>query len=168
MIQGVIQRLKIVYETDTRLVLRELPLLDWAAAFMLVLIGLGLSLFDFWVSAVLAAGLAFYFVLQGRVRLIEFDAPTARMIVQYRTPFSQSIASDIDLYTVHRAYLFKGDDGGTQVILVRADGEELGISVYSSDPSPWKEAVVIAINALLHEVHKDDDETDLESFSDFD
>ena len=60
---------------------------------------------------------------------------------------------------LHRAYLYTGDDDGTQIILVRRDGEEFGISVYSDDPSPWKEPIVVAINGILNEAHKTETST---------
>ena len=42
MIQGVIQRLSIVQQSDLRLMLREYPLLDWGIAFALCMLALAL------------------------------------------------------------------------------------------------------------------------------
>jgi hypothetical protein len=155
--QGVIQRLAIVQQTETRLVLRELPIFDWAIAFALVITALILSIAQFWISALIAVAVGIYFILQGRVRLIIFDVSTAKMTVQFRSPLNKQNISEIFLSEIQRAYLFKGDDAGTQIILVRVDGEEMGMSTYSNDMSPWKEDIVIAITAILHEAHKDDE-----------
>lgn len=155
MIQDLIQRLSIVQQTTSRLVLRELPLLDWGATFILLIVALLLSIAEFWTSAGIAILIAFYFIFAGRMRVLEFDAGMGKLLIHYQTPLKRDTVSDIDLHTVQRAYLFKGDDNGTQIILVRRDGEELGISVYSQEMTPWKEPIVIAINAILHEAHKD-------------
>lgn len=151
---GILQRLIIIEQTETRLILRELPLFDYAVAFALIITGLILSVVNFWFSAGIAAVIALYFILQGRVRMIVFDADTGGMIVLYQTPLKKVPVSEIDLAEIKRAYLFKGDDGGTQIILVQVDGEEIGISVYSNDMNPWKDDIVIAINAILYQAHK--------------
>ncbi|MEO1290581.1 MAG: hypothetical protein AAFV93_22795 [Chloroflexota bacterium] len=155
MIQGVIQRLSIAEQTASRLVLRELPLLDWGAGFLLVIVALMLSINSFWTSAVLALAIALYFLLAGRVRLIEFDISAGTMQIHYQTPLKRNTVNTIKLETIQRAYLYTGDDDGTQIILVRRDGEELGISVYSDDIASWKEPIVVAVNAILYEAHKD-------------
>lgn len=159
MIQDVVQRLSIIQQTSSRLVLRELPLLDWSATFILLISALLLSVAEFWISAVIAVLIAFYFIFAGRLRIIEFDASLSTMLIHYQTPFKRHTVNELNLDTLQRAYLFRGDDNGTQIILVRRDGEEFGISVYSEDSSDWKEPIVIAINAILYEAHKEDTET---------
>ncbi|MEM9955664.1 MAG: hypothetical protein AAF846_28950 [Chloroflexota bacterium] len=154
MIQGVVQRLSIAEQTSSRLVLCELPLLDWGAGFLLVIVALMLSINSFWTSAVLALAIALYFLLAGRVRLIEFDISAETMQIHYQTPLKRNTVNTIKLETIQRAYLYTGDDEGTQIILVRRDGEELGISVYSDDIASWKEPIVVAVNAILYEAHK--------------
>jgi len=154
--QGILQRLNIIEQTETRLVLRELPLFDYAVAFALIITALILSVASFWYSAGIAAVIALYFILQGRVRLIIFDADAGGMLIHYQTPLRKETVSAIELREIQRAYLFKGDDMGTQIILVQVDGEEMGISIYSNDMNPWKDDIVIAINAILHEAHRDE------------
>lgn len=156
MLQGVIQRLQIIHQTDTKLVLRELPLLDWGIAFLLGITTIIIAIAQFWVSAGVAGGIALFFVLQGRMRLITFDADANIMQIEHHTPLRKHIINELTLESIQRAYLYKGDDDGTQIILVHVDGEELGISVYSNDVNIWKDDIVIAINAILYEAHKDD------------
>lgn len=156
MLHGIIQRLQIIYQTDDKLILRELPLLDWGLAFFLAITTLILVISEFWVSAGVAGGVALFFILQGRTRIITFDADANFMRIDYQTPLQKQVINEIPLQNIQRAYLYKGDDDGTQIILVHTDGEELGISVYSRDVTIWKDDIVIAINAVLHEAHKDD------------
>ena len=153
--KGILQRLNIIQQTDTQLVLRELPLLDYLIAFALIVVALIVSVASFRASAGIAVILALFFVLQGRVRLIVFDATAGNMMVYYQTPIRKAPVSEINLADIQRAYLYKGDSGGTQIILVRMEGEEMGISVYSSDMTRWKDDIVIAINAILHQAYRD-------------
>jgi len=161
MIQGVIQRLSIVQQSDLRLMLREYPLLDWGIAFALCMLALALFVADFAVSAVIAGGIGIYFLLTGRVRQLDFNVATGQLLINYQTPIRNQTVSEIPLHEIQRAYLLQGDDGATQIILVRIDGEELGISVYSDDVAPWKETIVIAINAVLFAAHQHTDDEPL-------
>ena len=154
MIQGVLQRLSIVQQTKTQLVLRELPLLDWAVAIGLVLIALILAQFGIWISVYVAFGLSIYFLVQGRIRIIRFDIENDRMVEFFQTPLRQEGGFSYELDTIQRAYVYKGDDSGTQVVLVMKNGEEVGLSVYSQDTTAWKDDIVFAINAILYEARK--------------
>ena len=156
MLHGISQRLQIIHQTDDKLILRELPLLDWGLAFFLASTTLILVISEFWVSAGVAGGVALFFILQARTRIITFDADANFMRIDFQTPLQKEVINEIPLQNIQRAYLYKGDDDGTQIILVHTDGEELGISVYSRDVTVWKDDIVIAINAVLHEAHKDD------------
>ena len=160
MLQGVIQRLYIIEQSKTRLSLREYPLLDWAVAFLLAVTVIILMIADFQISAGVAGGVALFFIIQGRIRTITFDADSDTMQISYQSPLRKQVATEILLHDIQRAYLYKGDDEGTQIILVHVNGEELGISVYSEDISVWKDDIVIAINAILYEAHKDDATSD--------
>ena len=162
MIQGVIQRLIIVQQSEGRLLLREYPLLDWGIAFALFTLALALSVANFLVSAVIAGGIGIYFLLTGRVRTIDFDTSRGKILTSYQTPISNQAVSDIPLDDIQHAYLLKGDDAGTQIILVRTDGEELGISVYSNDIASWKDDIVIAINAVLFTAHQQSNDDSFE------
>lgn len=148
------QKLTITRQTETHLVLRELPLLDYGIAFVVLITSLILLVANFWISAGIAAVIALYFIFQGKMRLICFDADAGKMLIHYQTPLKKETVSDIQLSDIQRAYLFKGDDEGTQIILLRGDAEEMGISAYSNDMTPWKDDIVIAINAILHEAYK--------------
>lgn len=156
MFLGVLQRLSIIQQTENQLILRELPLLDWGIAILLAMTAMMLTIVQFWISAGVAAGVALFFIIQGRTRPISFDVDSNQMLIRYQTPLSSQIATDMGLHEIQRAYLYKGDDDSTQIVLLRVDGEELGLSVYSKDLHPWKDDIVIAINAILHEAHKDD------------
>lgn len=161
-INGVLQRLYITSESDTQLVLQEFPVVDYVAAAALTLLTLILSIAGTWISAALAGGVALFFVLQARVRTIKFDLATDSMVITANTPISSQVLSSEDLAAIQRAYLFKADDGNSQIVLVRVDGEELGLSVYSQDSEmrPWKEPIVIAINKILHAARKNRTEQD--------
>jgi hypothetical protein len=100
--------------------------------------------------------LGIFFVMQGRIRVIRFDADANTMTVEYVYLYKRIHASTKPLHEISRAYLDKADDDSTQIILVDVTGEEAGLSVYSRDIRPWKEEIVIAINTVLHEAHKDD------------
>lgn len=143
-------------ESDTQLVLQEFPVVDYMAAAALTLLTLTLSIAGTWISAALAGGVALFFALQARVRVITFDLSSDSMLITANTPLSSQVLSSEDLATIQRAYLFKAEDGNSQIVLVRLDGEELGLSVYSQDSEmrPWKEPIVIAINKILHAARK--------------
>ena len=153
---GILQRLNIIEQTDRRLVLRERPLLDYLVGFALVVGALLVWIAGLRAIPGIALALALYFIVQGRVRLIVFDSDTGKMLIHYQTILKKEVASEINLNEIKRAYLFKGDDMATQIILVRVDAEEMGLSVYSNDINPWKDDIVIAINAILHEAHRDE------------
>lgn len=157
MIIGILQKLSIIDRSDVRLVLRELPLFDWLAAFGLLLLALIMWLANFApISAVISIGMALFLVLFAKTRLIIFTTQPNLMQVILQSPLQSRIAKEISLHQISRAYLKKDEEGGTQVILVQSDGEELGLSVYSKDLRDWKEEIVIAINEILHNAHKDD------------
>mgnify|MGYP000580547534 CR=1 FL=1 len=154
---GILQRLTIIHQTENRLVLRELPLSDWAIVFALGIIATIIAIAGFSITAGIGFAVAVFFVFQGKIRLIDFDVASGTMTINYQSPLKKETVSQIKLDTIQRAYLYRGDDGGTQIILVSVDGEESGISVYSSDMQDWKEAIVVAINAVLFEAHKDEE-----------
>lgn len=153
-LSGILQRLSIIQQTETKLTLRELPLSDWAIVFALLIIGAMIAIAGFLTTSGIAFGLALFFLFQGKIRLIDFDADTGNMTITYQSLLKKETVSQIELAMIQRAYLYRGDDGGTQIILVSADGEESGISVYSNDMQDWKEPIVIAINAVLFEALK--------------
>jgi hypothetical protein len=160
MISGILQRLTIIEFTDIRLVLRELPLLEWLLAGILWIAAINFVLFGLWATAVASLLLGGYFVLQAHIRTIIFDADTNLMTVENMTLFNREIVSVKELHEISRAYLEKDDDGNTQIMLVDVVGDEMGLSVYSRDMRPWKEDIVVAINTVLHQAHKDDPDPD--------
>ena len=155
-LQGILQKLSISYKSDARLVLRELPLFDWLMALALFLFALIMWIMNFAVSSLIAIGIAIFLVAQARMRLVIFTTDPNLMQVLLQNLWQSSIAHEVSLHQISRAYLKKDDEGGTQVILVQTDGAELGLSVYSKDLRDWKEEIVIAINEILHNAHKDD------------
>lgn len=149
--QGIVQRLSIIQQTEKQLVLRELPLFDYAIAFVLIIIGMMLLIAKFWISAGIATVIALYFMAQGKRRMIHFDVDAGKMSIYYQTLLKKETVSDIQIRDIQDAYLYQGDDGGTQIILRGTDAEEMGISAYSNDMTLWKEDIVIAINTILHQ-----------------
>ncbi|MEL6308878.1 MAG: hypothetical protein AAFQ52_12115 [Chloroflexota bacterium] len=160
MLAGVLQRLYITDQSKARLVLQEYPVLDYGVAILLTFLTMALSIAGSWISASVAGGFAIFFALQAKTRVITFDVASDSMLISVRSAFNSRHLSSADLATIQRAYLFKADDGSSQIVLVRADGEEMGLSVYSKDSEvrPWKEPLVIAINEILHDAHKTRDE----------
>lgn len=156
MINGVLQRLRIVEFTDTLLILRELPLLEWVLAGVLFILALNLAMFQFWVTAIAALILGVVFAAQTRIRLVRFDADSNLMTVDYIYLYKRIQIESKFLHEISRAYLDKADDGSTQIMLVDVTGEKMGLSVYSQDVRPWKDEIVVAINTVLHEAHRDD------------
>lgn len=154
MIQGVLQRLQILEVSDCKLVLRELPLLDWLVAGVLLLIGLGMAVATLWITALVAVTVGILFVLLARTRLILFNAEDNMLRVSYQSPLRTTTVLQMGLHEISRAYLNADDSGGTQIMLVTVMGDEWGLSVYSRDLRPWKDDIVIAINAVLHQAHK--------------
>jgi hypothetical protein len=161
MIQTVLQRLIIIYQTDARLVLREQPIFDWVIVATLTLIAAIMFIAQFWVTGILAIGFAGYLILQTKTRLISFDTDPNLMTVILQNLLSQQITNEVSLHSISRAYLFRGEDGGLQIILTLTDGEELGLTNYFKDAALWQEEVVLAINGILHSAHKDDPNRDL-------
>lgn len=160
LLNGILQRLSIIEQTDSRLVLRELPLLDWGLAFLLLLITAILWISNLGISAVISLALAFFLVLQSRVRLIIFQTSPNLMQIFLQSPLQSRVVNEISLHQINRAYLHK-DDSGSQIILVQTDGSEMGLSVFSHELRDWKEPIVIAINAILHNAHKDEPNQEL-------
>lgn len=160
MIDGVLQKLVITKQTRTLLILREQPLLEWVMAGVLFIVAINAGLlFNLWITAVGALIIGIYMVAwQAQTRIITFDANANTLVVALNTPLRQQIVTQEALHDIIRAYLAKDENGATQIILVRANGDEMGLSVYSRDANPWKETITIAINAVLHEAHKDDEE----------
>lgn len=157
MINGVLQRLTITeFRDDVYLVLREQPLLEWLVAVIVAIIALNLAIFDFRITAFAALAISLFFIIQAKIRLIRFDAAANTMTVEYVYLYRREAVSTKALHEISRAYLAKSDDGSTQIILVDVTGEEAGLSVYSRDMTAWKDDIVLAINTVLHEAHKDD------------
>jgi hypothetical protein len=161
MFAGVFQKMNILYMSDSRLVLRELPLLDWLVALVILLAALIMWIASLTISAVIAIAVALFMVLQAHLRLVVFTTEPNLMQVLFQSPLRSRLTDEISLHEISRAYLKKDDLGGTQIILVKTDGEEMGLSVYSKDLRDWKEEIVIAINAILHEAHKNDPNREL-------
>lgn len=155
---GVLQRLSIIEQSPQRLVLRELPLMEWLFAGALFLTAINLAFFDLWITAMITVVIALAYSLQTRIRLIVFDVASGTMQVWYQYPLKQKMVNQERLDEISRAYLSQDDTGATQIVLVKTNGLEMGLSVYSQDVKDWKEVVVIAINAILHEAHRDDDD----------
>jgi hypothetical protein len=156
MFAGILQKMNIIHMSESRLVLRELPLLDWLVVLVILLSAVMMWIANITISAVIALGVALFMVLQAHVRLVVFTIDPNLMQVLFQSPLRTRITNEISLHQISRAYLKKDDLGGTQIILVQTDGEEMGLSVYSKDLRDWKEDIVIAINAILHNAHKDD------------
>ena len=158
---GILQKLSILQRSDERLVLRELPLLDWLMSLVILLFALIMWIAGSTITMVIAIAIALFLVLQARVRLIIFTTEPNLMQVHLQSPLKRQLVSEVSLHHISRAHLKKDDLGASQIILVQTDGEELGLSVYSKDMNEWKEEIVIAINEILHNAHRDDPNREL-------
>jgi hypothetical protein len=161
MFAGVFQKMSIIQMSDSRLVLRELPLLDWLMALVILAASAVMWIASLNVTAVIALAISLFMVLQARVRLLIFTTEPNLMQVLFQSPLQSRKVIELSLHQVSRAYLQKDELGGSQIILVQTDGDEMGLSVYSRDVKDWKEEIVIAINTILHNAHKDDPNRDM-------
>lgn len=154
MLAGILQKLTIIDTTDERLLLREYPLLDWVVVAALFILAANMAILNIWITAVAGVTLGMFFWLRARTRYILFDVAEDLLLVEHHSILQQETVLRVPLEHISRAYLHKADDGSTQIILVNDVGEEMGLSVYSRDMQPWKEEIVIAVNAILHTAHK--------------
>jgi len=130
-------------------------------ALLIVVVGANVALFfQLWITFTAALIVAAVFAARARTRIITFDASADLLTVQFRALFEQQTVLEKPLREISRAYLRKDDDDSTQIVLVDVLGGEMGLSVHSQEMMPWKEPLVIAINAILHEAHKDDPDGD--------
>ncbi|QPC82429.1 hypothetical protein G4Y79_22535 [Phototrophicus methaneseepsis] len=148
MIWGVFQHLRIVTTTPGRLVLRELPLLEWLMAFAVMLLGFNFIIMNMTITAVGAFLVALVIVMSSRSRILIFDAADRELRILFQYPLRQRVVNQIPLAQIDRAYLSKDDNDSTQIILVTQRGD-MGLSVYSRDNRPWKEDICKAINDFL-------------------
>ena len=161
MIQSVFQRMMIIHESDEQLILREQPILDWVIAAAMVLTGLIMLIAQFWVTAFLSLAFAGLFFTQASTRTVTFDTDPNMMTILLQSLVGQRLLNEVSLHSISRAYLYRGEDGGMQVVLTMTDGEELGLSGYFKTEVTWQEDIVLAINAILHNAHRDDPNRDL-------
>ncbi len=145
---SVLQRLMITENSTQRLVLRELPMMEWLAALVLFNIGVSLTLVAPLWSAGVATALGLVFALTSRVRYVVFDRAAENMIVFHRDLLGRRQINAVALDDIVSARLYEGDDGGTQVLLMTHDAQH-GLSLYSRGGEDWKEAAVIAINQFI-------------------
>src|SRR5688572_20734979 len=116
MFAGILQKMSIIHMSDSRLVLRELPLLDWLVALVILLAALIMWIATFTVSAVIAIAVALFMVLQAHMRLVVFTTEPNLMQVFFQSPLQSRVINEISLHQISRAYLNKDDSGGTQII----------------------------------------------------
>jgi hypothetical protein len=153
MMNGVLQRLRIVEYSPQRLVLREQPLLAWTIAALLAAMALSMLVFHFYGTAFLAIVIACIFLVDSSSRVITFDAITNSMTVEQVYFYKRKQAFVTELHHIGEASLHTSDDGFSQIILIDKMGNEMGFSVYSRDVRPWKDDIVLAINTVLNEAH---------------
>jgi hypothetical protein len=153
MIFGVLQQLRLIQQSEKHLVLREFPLFEYLIIVALLLGAGNMALFSLWATAIGAIGIALIFALLTRMRDIDFDGEADVMRIVFRYPLRSRIINEMPLEQIERAYLRHDDNDYTQIILVTTQGET-GLSVYSRDLRPWKETLVIAINAFLHDARQ--------------
>lgn len=149
MIFGVLERLFVIHDQPTRLVLREYPLLAWlfGGAFI---IGSGtLAVLGSTVSALMSLVLGAAFFLWAQTRTLTFDRATGQLTVRLWAPLRQSQPLAVALTALQRAAVKPFASGHTQIVLHFQDGRVLGLSVYSSDIADWKTPLVERINAIL-------------------
>lgn len=161
MIQSVFQRMMIIHESDAQLILREQPILDWVIAAAMLLTGFIMLIAQFWITGFLSLAFAVLFYVQASTRTVIFDTDPNMMIVELQSLVGQRVLNEVSLHSISRAYLYRGEDGGVQVVLTMTDGEEMGLSSYIKHEVTWQEEIVLAINGLLHGAHKDDPNREL-------
>ena len=149
MIYSVLQKLTIIELTTTRLVLRELPLLEWLLIGGLFIVAAIMAILGFKITAVCAFLIALYVGFQTRIRLIVFDIEDHTMSIGYRYLLSFQIVMTKTLSEISQITLHTGEDGGTQIILIDQDQDRMGLSAYSRDLRPWKEPIITAIHTLI-------------------
>lgn len=151
MIMGVLQQLRIVERNRTRLILRELPLLEWIFAFALVIVAFNLLILNVSLTAVASIVAAVLVVLLSRIRFVIFDAEDKAMRIEFQYPLLRRVVNRLPLIQVERVILREDPKGPSQIIMLTQQGE-LGLSVYSRDPRPWKQELCQVINAWLDHV----------------
>jgi len=156
MVFGVLQRLTIIEQSACRLTLRELPLMEWVIVAVLLIIGINLALLNLWITAAASVLVALLIIAQARVRYISFDADEDTLEIYFQSLLQHKQVSAYRLKDITRAYLKKDEREYSQIILLATNGDEMGLSVYSRDVSDWKSEIVLAINTLLHEAHRDE------------
>jgi hypothetical protein len=146
---GVLERLFLVRQTDTTLVLREYPLLAWLFGGALI-IGTGnLWLLGLHVTAVGAlVGGVLIFAL-ARVRVLTFDREANLFTVRLVAPLRRSTPIQRSLSDLQEVSVAEFESGHTQLVITFADGQEMGLSVFSKDIADWKTPLATAIQAML-------------------
>jgi len=165
MIFGVLQQLRIIVREPGRLLLRELPLLEWLIASLLFIAALNMTYFELHLTALAALAAGILLALLARLREIELDTDSRELRIYYQYPLWRRQVNAISFDQIVRVSLHRADDGATQIILVTHEAD-MGLSVYSRDLRPWKEEVTVAINEVLRQGRRrDEDETPTSEFS---
>ena len=154
--QGTLQQISIVENKPTRIVLREIPRLDWIVMGALFAIALVLMVFGLVISGFIAVVVGIIIGLRSHVRYIILDTETDTLSITHNAVLRTHIVFQAELDHVLRIYLETDDVGYSQIMLVHG-GEEFALSVYSLDGRAWKETIVIAINRWLQATREQDD-----------
>lgn len=153
MLTSLFQKIDIIEQTKKRLLLRELPRMEWFFSAIVLMLGINMAIFGLNLTAAVAIALGLIVGFGSRIRIIVFDVQAEEMVIVYQYPLRRVVVNTTLLEEVTRAYLSTAEDNATQVILLTQQGE-MGLSVYSKDARPWKEVLVFAINEFLHHYRK--------------
>lgn len=143
-----IQRLTIIEQAATRLVLREQPRLEWLAALVLLICSVIPFAMNLTITGVATLAAAIIVAGRARTRDIIFDRDAGTMTITFRNAIQKQIANEMPLIDIQRAYLKEDDTGSSQIILATVHGES-GLSVYSKDVTDWKTDILEAVNGFL-------------------
>ena len=149
-----LQRMRIIRRDRGLLVLRELPLIEWSSAVLLLIVAVNFTFFSLMVTALAAIIVAVALVVTARTRTITFSVETSRMSVE-SGPFVTTLVSEMPLVEIQRAELAVDSDGFSQIML-RTYDDLYGFSIHSKDSQPWKPEIVLAINQLLDHFRGED------------
>lgn len=144
-----LQRLSIYEQKPTRLVLRELPRLNWFFASLLFLVGFGMMGFQLMPTAVVAVLMGVLVGVSSQTQYIVFDKNEGKMSV-IRSRFRQNkTITTIPLEDIKMAFFYVDEEGSSQAVLILSD-DMSGLSTRSRVGEDWKKEVVIAVNKFLN------------------
>ncbi|GAB1420472.1 hypothetical protein MASR2M15_05700 [Anaerolineales bacterium] len=143
------QRIEIDQVSAERLLLKELPRLEWAFALLLIVVAIVMGLIGLQLSSVVAFVLSILVVARANSQWWDFDQ-SARTLHVYRrnTLGRKQTLMTLPLHEIKGAEVHEYDNGSVQVSLI-LDKKEGGISNCDAYGLAWKTEIAAAINGFL-------------------